>query len=331
MKRIKIFLLVTMIICVLCSCGSAPLPKPEDRVNDFCSAMQQFDIEKMQSCLVFPDPNFEPKLESDIGIAPVVSQVKEWAKKIQYAIIEKEVDDSKADFVVKFSYVDASAAGEKVMDDIIAYTFSSILNPVSESEASQMEKVMSDAISSTPVGNSQKDVRFSLSKVDGEWKITKLPDAIISILEADFTKSIDILGDLFSQTPDSSSSGVSSAMSSIMERDPSSPTGFSKQFLTQKGDEAYKASQHGEKHDKTLVWLSDIEDWYDADSDCYLWFNAEFSVWQYWYEGISSDYGDYGWMEHDDDGWYIEASEGNWIKLPRQYDTGRLWYIDRNN
>ena len=51
-------------------------------------------------------------------------------------------------------------------------------------------------------------------------------------------------------------------------------------------------------------------------------------VWQYWYEGISSDYGDYGWMEHDDDGWYIEKDHGEWIKLPDKYGTDGLWYIE---
>ena len=52
------------------------------------------------------------------------------------------------------------------------------------------------------------------------------------------------------------------------------------------------------------------------------------AVWQYWYEGISSDFDESGWMEHDADGWYIEAYKGDWIALPTQYDTSGLWYID---
>ena len=52
------------------------------------------------------------------------------------------------------------------------------------------------------------------------------------------------------------------------------------------------------------------------------------NVWQYWAEGISSDYGDYGWMEHDEDGWFIEADQGVWIEVPAWYDTSRLWYFD---
>ena len=33
-------------------------------------------------------------------------------------------------------------------------------------------------------------------------------------------------------------------------------------------------------------------------------------------------------MEHDSEGWWIEASEGNWIPLPSTYDSSDLWYID---
>ena len=85
----------------------------------------------------------------------------------------------------------------------------------------------------------------------------------------------------------------------------------------------------GGEADKLLVWSAGDESYYDAQSDCWLWYNTDVEppVWQYWYEGISSDYGDYGWMEHDADGWYIEASGGNWIQLPPRYDASALWYI----
>ena len=81
--------------------------------------------------------------------------------------------------------------------------------------------------------------------------------------------------------------------------------------------------------DKTLVWDAAEDSYYDAESDCWLWYNTDVAPaqWQYWYEGISSDFGDYGWMEHDSDGWWIEASAGSWIRLPSEYDTAALWYI----
>ena len=71
--------------------------------------------------------------------------------------------------------------------------------------------------------------------------------------------------------------------------------------------------------------------YYDPVTDCYFWLNNTVAppIWQYWYEGISSDFGDYGWMEYDfkENRWYIEASKGNWIVLPDKYDTSKLWHM----
>ena len=57
---------------------------------------------------------------------------------------------------------------------------------------------------------------------------------------------------------------------------------------------------------------------------------AQFSI---WFEGISSEYGDYGWMEYDpyDEWWYIEVSEGEWKLLDGdiiEENKDRLWHID---
>ena len=95
---------------------------------------------------------------------------------------------------------------------------------------------------------------------------------------------------------------------------------------------SYRVAAEGDVWDKELVWDADADSFYDEATEGWAWYNTDMypAVWQYWYEGISSDFGDYGWMEHDSDGWYIEASEGNWIPLPDGYDTGRLWYIEEN-
>ena len=75
----------------------------------------------------------------------------------------------------------------------------------------------------------------------------------------------------------------------------------------------------------------DGEDWYDSQTECWFYFNDTVSPyqWQYWSEGISSDYGDYGWMEYDmgEGAWYIETDDGNWVHLPAGYDTAKLWHM----
>ena len=79
--------------------------------------------------------------------------------------------------------------------------------------------------------------------------------------------------------------------------------------------------------DKTLAW--DGENFHDAELDFYIWYNDEFEQYQYWYEPISGDYGDYGWMEYDtrNKHWYIEEEKGHWIMVPEKYDTSKLYYI----
>ncbi len=101
-------------------------------------------------------------------------------------------------------------------------------------------------------------------------------------------------------------------------------------YLVRTGDNSYRVTDSGDSADKTMKWDSYQESFYDPETECWIWYNTELEepVWQYWVEGISSDYGDYGWMEHDWDGWWIEAGYGDWIELPAKYDASRLWYID---
>ena len=100
-------------------------------------------------------------------------------------------------------------------------------------------------------------------------------------------------------------------------------------YLEKQSDGSYHVVTDPVRADRMLRYDQSAESYYDETSDCWLWYNTDVSpaVWQYWYEGISSDYGDYGWMEHDEEGWWIEAGEENWISLPSLYDTSSLWYI----
>lgn len=96
---------------------------------------------------------------------------------------------------------------------------------------------------------------------------------------------------------------------------------------TQSAPSSYFVEELG----RSCPWDSYSESYYDSITDCYFWYNDEVDIptWQYWYESISSDFGDYGWMEYDEyEGkWYIEADYGNWIELPDNYATDDLWYI----
>ena len=100
-------------------------------------------------------------------------------------------------------------------------------------------------------------------------------------------------------------------------------------FLEKQADGSYHVVNDVVRADRILYYDSAADSYYDEATDCWLWYNTDVEppLWQYWYEGISSDFGDYGWMEHDADGWWIEESAGNWISLPDKYDASRLWYV----
>ena len=101
-------------------------------------------------------------------------------------------------------------------------------------------------------------------------------------------------------------------------------------YLEKTGPASYRETGNAVLDGKVLVWDEDAACYFDEESDCWLWYNTDVrpALWQYWYEDISSEFGEYGWMEHDTDGWYIESSAGNWIPLPEEYDAEELWYID---
>lgn len=99
--------------------------------------------------------------------------------------------------------------------------------------------------------------------------------------------------------------------------------------LTQCGNGVYRISAVSTPNSKQLQWMDNFESYYDASTDCYIWYNTDVSphTWQYWYDGISSNY-ESGWMEFDNGRWYIEMDQGEWERLPSEYSTLSLWYID---
>ena len=108
---------------------------------------------------------------------------------------------------------------------------------------------------------------------------------------------------------------------------------FNPIYLYKSGELSFSITDANDFYDKILVWDMSADSYYDRDTGYWLWYNDnEFpGAWQYWIDGISSDYGDYGWMEHDDTGWYIEVSSGEWIELPDKYDTSELWYLEESS
>lgn len=84
---------------------------------------------------------------------------------------------------------------------------------------------------------------------------------------------------------------------------------------------------------RTVYWDNEYDMYYDPGTDCYFFMNYDMDppVWQYWFEGVSSKYGEkYGWLEWDynERCWYVQKSKSSWVKLPENEYTEWLWHMD---
>lgn len=82
---------------------------------------------------------------------------------------------------------------------------------------------------------------------------------------------------------------------------------------------------------RDVPWNTQYDSYYDKQTDCYFFLNTEMDppIWQYWFEGVSSQYGDYGWLEWDarESRWYVQKTETKWELLPEKYASD-LWHFD---
>ena len=101
-------------------------------------------------------------------------------------------------------------------------------------------------------------------------------------------------------------------------------------YLSRTSSGSYKVVSNPSEADYTLQYDRYEDSYFCPELNEWFWHNTDVapSTWQYWVEEISSDYGEYGWMEHDSDGWWIETSDGNWEKVPSRYNTSNLIYIE---
>ena len=102
-----------------------------------------------------------------------------------------------------------------------------------------------------------------------------------------------------------------------------------KLYLSRNSSGSYTIT-NSSSYDAVAEWSKEYEAYYDRETGMWYWYNTyvEPPVWQYWYEGISGDYGDYGWMEYEDGIWWIEKDYGDWIQVPNSYNVNELWHIE---
>lgn len=96
-------------------------------------------------------------------------------------------------------------------------------------------------------------------------------------------------------------------------------------MLRDLGGGIYDYETSDDSCDKLLIWSDPDEAYFDEETGFWLWYNEDAGTWQYWIEGVSNSYGDYGWMECEGDEWYVEVSANNWQLYDG--DTSQFWHI----
>lgn len=91
-------------------------------------------------------------------------------------------------------------------------------------------------------------------------------------------------------------------------------------------------SVYVEALERSVPWNAEYETYYDENTDCYFFKNYDLEppIWQYWFEGVSTPYDEYGWMEYDFDEncWYIQTNAETWEKYTGSTDG--LWHMNEN-
>ena len=109
--------------------------------------------------------------------------------------------------------------------------------------------------------------------------------------------------------------------------------GYYEEYHNDYGNGGHEDSIYVDVLGRTVYWNNEYDSYYDPDTDCYFFMNYDMNppVWQYWFEGVSSKYGEkYGWMEWDYDErcWYVQKSTNSWVRLPEDEYTEWLWHMD---
>ena len=188
---------------------------------------------------------------------------------------------------------------------------------------SELDSLLGDTSGNTHVYRSEESLRNAFPKKEEKKKKKKHLWLIVAVLMLAFGLKNRVVESLEQSAP--------GGQTTVAENQGSTVTLGKTVYLERQAGGAYRVVTDVVRANKILTYDRNADSYYDESANCWAWYNTEVTpaVWQYWYEGISSDFGDYGWMEHDAKGWYIEKSNGNWIPVPDRYDTSKLWYIEQ--
>ncbi len=196
MKKVLSFIISLFLITSLIGC-SGKKSTPKSVVSDFSIAMQAFDMEKMQRCLVSSE-NMEDIIEQDITTDAIWGQFAEWAKSIEFEITDVVEANDSAIVTVKYKHIDASYISQEAIQEYFTSALASAFTESSDSNSeSDYWDVFFEKAKSTDLGTTETTVVYDCVKVDGIWKIKEISKDAGHVLTSNALKLILGIADAF--------------------------------------------------------------------------------------------------------------------------------------
>ena len=185
-KRTAIAGLFLSMLVFLTACG-----KPEDVVKSYCASVKAFDFDKIDEYMANPTEN-STNDDMEKEMPDIWNYAKENAKKMKYTVINSNVNGDKATVTVKFDYVDASGIMNAALADYVSKAWSMALAGNADEDA--MTAILIDCFNEKKASNQPSTATATLDfeciKVDGKWKIDKVPKEFSSVALCNIDKAL---------------------------------------------------------------------------------------------------------------------------------------------
>ena len=190
-KKATIIGVFLSMLVFLTACG-----KPEDVVKSYCASVKAFDFDRIDEYMANPSENSEDDGDIEKEMPDIWNYAKENAKKMTYTVTNTAVNGDKATVTVKFDYVDASGIMNAALADYVSKAWSMALSGNTDEDA--MTAILIDCFNEKKANNqpgmTSATLDFECVKVDGKWKIDKVPKEMTSVGLGNIDKALTSFG-----------------------------------------------------------------------------------------------------------------------------------------
>ena len=190
---------IIIIICLSISfVGCSSQNNPEDTVENFFNYAKSFNLDSISN--VFKDLDndteemFEEISEGEELPDYLSGYLEDNAKKIDYKIIDSEIEKNEAEVRVDVKYTDAG----KIIRETFGELFRTLLSEASDEEELTDEEIdklfmeiMQEKINLKEEKITEKRIKINLVESRGKWYIEEMNDELADIIMSGFIKAME--------------------------------------------------------------------------------------------------------------------------------------------